>query len=295
MELEHIAFDLREVAGRRHPRAGPPRRAKGAGAGLPRRGRRAAAAGRAIPAACGRSSSIWSATPSSSPNAAKCVVDVAPGSSDRSDGAAALRRGRHRHRHSGRQAATHLRVLQPGRPFDHAAFRRHRAGTGHFRATGGHDGRPHLGRERSRPGAALFISRPSSAWKRTPPRDWPREPNSATLPVLLVDDNAQCRRVYRRTADAARHAGLRRARRGGRTRGNRPPRRRGLARPPGNHRRGHAGRRRMDARRAAPRRRSPCRLSDHRTGAGQRREESPPNIASSRRCSSSPSRPSIRN
>ena len=48
---------------------------------------------------------------------------------------AALRRSRHRNRHPARQAAAHLRVVHPGRSFDHAALRRHRAGTGHFRAS----------------------------------------------------------------------------------------------------------------------------------------------------------------
>ena len=52
--------------------------------------------------------------------------------------------GRHRHRHSAGQTATHLRVLQPGRPFHHAAFRRHRSGTVHFFEIGGHDGRSRI-------------------------------------------------------------------------------------------------------------------------------------------------------
>ena len=89
------------------------------------------------------------------------------------------------------------------------------------------------------------------------------------LPVLLVDDNTQCRRVYH---ELLTHHGMRVCavrRRRGRPGGNGTRGRRRHARPPGDYRRGHAGRRRMDPRREPPRRPPPCRLSDHRPGAGQ--------------------------
>ena len=121
-----------------------------------------------------------------------------PASAHRRRGAAALRRGRYRHRHPARQAAIHLRVLQPGRPFDHAAFRRHRAGAGHLRATGGHDGRPHLGRERGGPGQHLPLRgpvRPPRSRRRGPRRGRPRPagPRPGRRPIrpleiLLADD-----------------------------------------------------------------------------------------------------------
>ena len=52
---------------------------------------------------------------------------------------------RYGHWHSARQAANHLRVVQPGRPFDDAAFRRQRAGTCHIRQVGEPHARPDLG------------------------------------------------------------------------------------------------------------------------------------------------------
>ena len=69
-----------------------PRLAEGPGADLPRRARRARRRSSAIPAACGRSSSIWSATPSSSPSAARCSSTSALKTATGPPGDAALHR-----------------------------------------------------------------------------------------------------------------------------------------------------------------------------------------------------------
>ena len=125
-------------------------------------------------------------------------VDVRLDDDDRRRGAAALRRDRHRHRHSARQTAIDLRVLQPGRPFHHAAFRGHRAGTGHFCETGDHDGRPDLGRERSGPGQHLPLRgpvRPRGSDRCHGPGEGGRKPSGGAaaapvrpLEILLADD-----------------------------------------------------------------------------------------------------------
>ena len=84
-----------------------------------------------------------------------------------------------------------------------------RAGTGHFRETGGHDGRPHLGRERGRPGKHIPLRGPLRPGRATRLGGRRRRAEFRGLPVLLVDDNAHCRQVYRRITDATRNAGPR--------------------------------------------------------------------------------------
>ena len=96
-------------------------------------GRRPADRGQATPAACGRSCSTWSATPSSSPSAGEVVgararwSRVRPGRwRIRFDGP------RHRHRHRARCARAPVPAVHPGRRLDHAPVRRHRPRPGHL-------------------------------------------------------------------------------------------------------------------------------------------------------------------
>ena len=76
LELDTADFDLRDSLGDTLNTAGPAGVAEGPGAGLPHRRRTCPTSCAAIPAACGRSSSTWSATPSSSPNAARSSCSV---------------------------------------------------------------------------------------------------------------------------------------------------------------------------------------------------------------------------
>ena len=77
----------------------------------------------------------------------------------------ALCRSRYGNRHPPRQTAAHLRVVQPGRSLDHAAFRRHRTGTGNLVAVGGPDGRS-IWVESEWAREAPSISRPTSVCPR---------------------------------------------------------------------------------------------------------------------------------
>ena len=115
------------------------------------------------------------------------------------------------------------------------------------------------------------------------------------LPVLLVDDNAQCRRVYQELL--AQH-GMRVCacrRRGGRPGGNRPRRLARARLPPGDHRRGHAGHRTDGRSPSVSAATIAMPIARSSSWCRPRKRESPPNTANLRRCSSSPSRPSTRN
>ena len=63
------------------------------------------------------------------------------------------------HRHFQRQAKADLRGVRPGGQFLAAQIRRHRAGTYDFVAAGGDDGRPNMGRERTRAGKHISFHR----------------------------------------------------------------------------------------------------------------------------------------
>ena len=115
------------------------------------------------PAAPGRSST-WSATPSSSPSGARSSSRVEPESRTERRGRACTSPSRD----TGigiprREAAADLRGLRPGRRLDDRQVRRHRAGPGDLGAAGRADGRPDLGRERGRAGAAPSTSPSASA------------------------------------------------------------------------------------------------------------------------------------
>ena len=96
----------------------------------------------AIPAGCGRSWSTWSATPSSSPTAAKSWSTSTPERSTTESVWLHFARPRHGHRHPAGQARADLRGLRAGRQLDHPQIRRHRPGPDDLRATGRADGRP---------------------------------------------------------------------------------------------------------------------------------------------------------
>ena len=116
----------------RHPR--PP---AGAGAGLPHPSRRARAWSSATTAACGRSSSTWWATPSSSPSSGEVVLEVERANRRPtttcvlhfavSDTGIGIPRG---------EADGDLRDVRAGRQLDDPPLRRHRPGPGHRLAAG---------------------------------------------------------------------------------------------------------------------------------------------------------------
>ena len=63
----------------------------------------------------------------------------------------------------GRQAGLPVRVVQPSRPLDHPAIRRHRIGIGHLGEIGQLDAGKNMGGKRGRQGNASSISPPNSA------------------------------------------------------------------------------------------------------------------------------------
>ena len=111
---------------------------EGSRAALRSRFRRCRRSSVAIRCACGRCSSIWWATPSSSPRAARVIVRVRLLDRRRT---AALRGDRHRHRHHGGGPAAHLQRLQSGRLLHHPQVRRHRPRPGNLPAARHADGR----------------------------------------------------------------------------------------------------------------------------------------------------------
>ena len=83
LDLDAVDFPLRPLLDDDHEDAGAAGAAEGAGAGLPRGPGGAGVGAAATPAGCGRSSSTWSATPSSSPARGEVVVDVRAGDANR--------------------------------------------------------------------------------------------------------------------------------------------------------------------------------------------------------------------
>ena len=117
-------FDVRDAAAREPARRWPLRGApQGARPGLARRRPTCRRRSSATRSGCGRCWSTWSATPSSSPSAARSSSGCASSTSSgrrRSTALPRLQRRRHRHRHRRRQAGAGLRRLHPGRRLDHA-------------------------------------------------------------------------------------------------------------------------------------------------------------------------------
>ena len=151
--------------------AGPARAQEGAGAGLPHRRPTCPTAWSATPAGCGRSSSTWSATPSSSPSAARWssrVEQMRMQMPQTDDLQSAICNLQFAVRDTGigipaDKLAAIFEAVRAGRRLDDAQVRRHRPGPDHLAAAGRADGRPHLGRERGRPGQHLPLHRPRSA------------------------------------------------------------------------------------------------------------------------------------
>ena len=163
---------------------------------------------------------------------------------------------------------THLRFVQPGRPLDDAAFRRHRAGACHFREAGEPHARADLGRKRRRQrqhvphgrrvhprrcgrggrASGRIPRRAGSAGGRQPP-----QPAASTkscwrdygMRVLACGDAAHALAEMDRAAES------------------------GESDPAGDYRHRHARHRRMDARSDAAGRSPPCGLPDHAAGAGK--------------------------
>ena len=153
LELDPVDFDLRDALGDTLKTLALRAASEGAGAGLPQSLPDVPEPSSATPAVCGRSSSTWSATRSSSPSSGEVVVDVESQArvraiarsgetrlrrrpSSTSGSRAAFHRSRHRHRHPRREAAQHLRAVRAGRRFDDARVRRHGPGPGDLVATG---------------------------------------------------------------------------------------------------------------------------------------------------------------
>ena len=87
----------------------------------------------AIRAACARSWSISSATPSSSPTTAKSCSTSAASREDGDPGRRCISTvQRHRHRHPRGPHGQHLRAPSPGGRLHHPPVRRHRPGAGHL-------------------------------------------------------------------------------------------------------------------------------------------------------------------
>ena len=102
----------------------------------------------------------------------------------------ALRRPRHGHRHPPRAAGEALPGVHAGRLVDDAQVRRHRARPGDLGAAGRADGRPHLGRERGRPRQHVPLHGPVRPRPCRAAASASRRTCCASLPVLVVDDNA---------------------------------------------------------------------------------------------------------
>ena len=110
--------------------------------GLPRPARRARTSV-GDPGGCARLSSIWWATPSSSPSAARLSRRRRAARSPDDERAYCTSPCATPASASRRTSKSHLRGFRAGRQLHHAQIRRHRPGTGHRLAAGGADGRPH--------------------------------------------------------------------------------------------------------------------------------------------------------
>ena len=102
-------------------------------------------------------------------------------------GTAAIRRVRHRHRDSGRQARAHLRVIPSGRRINHSQVRRHRPGADDLLDADRADGRSYLESRASRERAARSNSQLDLPLGAVPERSYDHELAGAR--VLVVDDN----------------------------------------------------------------------------------------------------------
>ena len=157
----------------------------------------------AIQRGCGRSCSIWSATPSNSPIAASFASrwTADPRATDRtgaSDG------DRQRHRHGRGNAGAVVPAFHAGGQLDHAPLRRHRPGPLDRSPAGPSDGRRRLGGEHARRRQSLYGDAPARGSRAGPSRRRRRPPAAASAPrpdaarLLIVDDHPVNREVLQR-------------------------------------------------------------------------------------------------
>ena len=120
LDLDPADFDLRETIGETMEPLSPAGARERAGARLrhPARGPRSARS--ATRAGCARSSSTWSATPSSSPSEARWSFGVEPDASSADEIGLHVVVSRHRDRHPRREAGIDLRAVHPGGRLDDA-------------------------------------------------------------------------------------------------------------------------------------------------------------------------------
>ena len=148
----------------------------------------------ATPGGCGRCSSTWSATRSSSPSAARSWFGVSLERGDARDGDASASRCATRASASPQEdQARAVRGIHTGRRLDHAEVRRHGPRPRHLAAARGADGRRDRRRERARGRIDLLVHGDARAagGRRSTRRSSARPATSLIgRRVLVVDDNA---------------------------------------------------------------------------------------------------------